>query len=255
MELAELLDREGLDAEDVLGWARARAQALVVELAGDEGDPLLSLLEGGGSVDVVTAAAAGLEVVDLPAAVAPAQFDDPDDDVVPVAHEHQPSGSQPISADDLPPPPESPQLVAGEPEPILETFNTGPIDLGTPQAAALIAATSTRPHVEEPEAEEPEAEELEFDELVELDDEELELLDEVEDEDDPSSPPPPPQGDPSALEAEASEAVPVQTGDTAVHSVIEAEASEAGDEPEDVDLDAPAGDEDEDESFDLDFDD
>src|SRR5690606_20504393 len=148
-----------------------------------------------------------------------------------------PSGPQPmLSVDELPPPPEPPRLADGEPEPMLETFDTGAIHLGTPEADALIAENSSLPlevvgdvepagdveppaddappvGAETPADEEPveasgedDLDELDLDELVELDDEELEELDD-QPEPPPPPPPPPPSSGPPPLEAEA----PVQT--------------------------------------------
>jgi hypothetical protein len=317
MELAELLDSEGLDPDELLAWAHSRAEALVAELGDDEQSrPLLQLLERDASLDpkhdfgAVSVEARRPEPAleqpeDEPAASddfeqpepALAGFGEPEElessdadaaieDQVESAFdelgfdenesptEDQPdqpepaldqpeievpldepsSGPQPISADELPPPPETPRFADGEPEPMLETFDTGAIQLGTPEADELLARTSTSsPREPESEQLEPSSEseslaesepaeasgddesaeddldELDLDELVELDDEELVDL---EDESEPP-PPPPPSSGPPPLEAEA----PVQTGDTAAHPVVE--------------QDQPAGD---DEDFDLDFD-
>ena len=44
MELSELLEREGLEADALLDWARERAEQLIAEMAAD--DPLHGILEG-----------------------------------------------------------------------------------------------------------------------------------------------------------------------------------------------------------------
>jgi hypothetical protein len=178
-----------------------------------------------------------------------------------------PSTPQPLSASELPPPPEQPRLADGEPEPILETFDTGPIDLGTPEATALIAETATIPPEPEPEPEddepelpvavesahsEDELEEIELDELVEIDDAELEVLDDLDEPENPLPKPPRRQQAPVRTGNTASvpvlEQPPVRSGDTAVGA---APATDE-DEPEDVDLDAPRGGDDD---FDMDMDD
>lgn len=239
MELAELLESEGLDPDELIAWAKSRAESLVAELGhAEQGRPLLQLLERDASLDVAAVSVAAPERV----AIVEAPPKRPE----PVASTHPPreefSGLQPIIAHDLPPPPEPSRLVDGEPEPMLETFDTGAIQLGTPEADALIAQTSTsspRPEpepvvetesTEDEESGEDELEELELDELVELDDEELVELD---DEPEPPSPPPPPS---------SSDEAPVQTGDTAAFPVVE--QSDEADEPKQADDD-----------FDLDFDD
>lgn len=107
MSVAELLEREAIaDGEQLLSWAEARAAELIAEL--DAEDPLRSLLGPGGE--------AGPEA---------------ELDAVPVTRRRrrEPSSPQPKSADELPPPPEHPRLAEGEPEPMLETVDTGPIDL------------------------------------------------------------------------------------------------------------------------------
>jgi hypothetical protein len=107
MKLAELLEREAIaDSDQVVAWARDRATTLLDGLGSE--DPLRSLL--------VTGAPIGAEA---------------DSDAVPVARRRrrEPSSPQPKSADELPPPPEHPGLAEGEPEPVLETVDTGPIDL------------------------------------------------------------------------------------------------------------------------------
>ncbi|MFV8752395.1 hypothetical protein ACNOYE_17760 [Nannocystaceae bacterium ST9] len=107
MKLAELLEREAIaDGDQVLAWARERAAALLDGLGSE--DPLRSLLGTGAPI--------GAEA---------------DSDAVPVARRRrrEPSSPQPKSADELPPPPEHPGLAEGEPEPVLETVDTGPIDL------------------------------------------------------------------------------------------------------------------------------
>jgi hypothetical protein len=215
MELAELLEREGLDPDELMNWARGRADGLIA--ACDADDPLRGLL------------AAGVDVAER----------------VSVGRRRVPSHPQPFSADELPPPPEQPRLADGEPEPILETFDTGAIQLGTPEADSLIAEHSSRPRDDdddgeaeaEAEAEDAgELEELEFDELVELDDEELELLEELDDQAEPPPPPPPPPSEDEASPREGDTAVniptpvfqddaaPVQTGDTAAHPALELDA-------------------------------
>jgi len=230
MELAELLEREGLDPDELMTWARGRAGGLIAACEAD--DPLRALLADRGEADAVP--------VPVP---------------VPVARRREPSRPQPLSADELPPPPEQPRLADGEPEPILETFNTSAIELGTPATDSLIAEHSSR----EPD-DGGELEELEFDELEELDDEELELLDEL---DDPAEPPPPPpssddehedededEHEPSPREADTAVTMapvqtgdtaitmaPVQTGDTAAHPVIEPDAPSEADDNDDFDLD------------------
>jgi hypothetical protein len=262
MELAELLEREGLDPDALMTWARGRADTLVEELAhAEHGQPLLQLLVAEASVDV-----AALSVASTVAA------------------------ARPISVDELPPPPE-PQLAEGEPEPILETFDTGPIDLETLEAAALLGVVEVAPEAEhapiaeasEPElpvaveaepaveaelpvaaepagedessGEEDELEEIELDELVEIAEDELEVLDELDEPESPLPPrrPPPPEPAPIRTGDTASFAVvdqpPVRTGDTAAHSVVA-----DGDDLEDVDLDAPPNAAADDDSFDLDLD-
>lgn len=107
MELAELLEREAVDDGDqILAWAQARSAALVEAL--DAGDPLAKLLHAGAAVEL-----------------------DADLEGVPVTRRRrrEPSSPQPKTADELPPPPEHPGLAEGEPEPMLETVDTGPIDL------------------------------------------------------------------------------------------------------------------------------
>jgi hypothetical protein len=278
MELAELLEREGLEPDELMTWARPRADALVAGLAHDEqgehGEPLLRLLVADASVDVSALSVARsvpevetVEAVTVEAVTVEAELEE--DTVVGARRESVPP--QPITVDELPPPPEPPRHAEGQPEPILETFDTGPIDLGTPEATALLAAPPIEPtqepeqaqplaEPEQPEAEaepasEDELEEIEFDELVEIADDELEALDELDDPEDPLPPrrPPPPGQPPVRSGGTAPFAVldqaPVRTGDTAAHMVVQGD----DDEPEDVDLDAPAPASDED-GFDLDLD-
>jgi hypothetical protein len=105
MELAELLERESVtEPGQLLHWARQRASEVIAELDAD--DSLRSLLESDGDIEL-------------------------DLDEVPVARRRrrEPSSPQPKSADELPPPPEHPRLADGEPEPMLEHVDTGPIDL------------------------------------------------------------------------------------------------------------------------------
>lgn len=207
MELAELLEREDLDGDEVLNWARERADVLIAELeAGD--DELLQLLESDVQIDVealaarpepqapdptpalglvhqapdepvdaetaesaaaelhaTTEAEAEAEVVDeqptrpitLPidepepesqAELADTHDEAPEDEPLIRGRRRVPSTPQPLSADELPPPPEHLRLADGEPEPILETVDTGPLELGTPEADAMIAATSVRAPIE-----------------------------------------------------------------------------------------------------------
>jgi hypothetical protein len=266
MELAELLAQEGLEPEALMTWARAHADALVAGIAPhEEGGLLLRLLEPDGSIDVAAVKVAPVVVARPPIRVVE-PVAEPEPAPAPIVEDASPP---PLTVDELPPPPEQPRLAEGEPEPILETFDTGPIDLGTPEASALIARTSTIPPVAEPEPEpsddepelpvavesaasEDELEEIELDELVELDDGELEVLDDL---DEPESPLPKPPKRPvpvrtgDTASVPALEQPPVRTGDTDVHQVV---AAADEDEPEDVDLDAPrAGDDD----FDMDMDD
>src|SRR5690606_10947399 len=138
MDLAELLDSERLDEHELMDWARGRADALVAELGRDpQGGPLLQLLERDASLDVAAVSVVPEPVAAVaaePAAVVEQPLDEP------------PSGPQPmLSVDELPPPPEPPRLADGEPEPMLETFDTGAIHLGTPEADALIAENSSLP--------------------------------------------------------------------------------------------------------------
>ncbi|MFO7566215.1 MAG: hypothetical protein R6X02_26450 [Enhygromyxa sp.] len=273
MELAELLESEGVDPDELMTWAQARAGALVAELGDDErGGPLLQLLERDASLDVaaVSVPPAQPVVVEAPIEQPEASFDD--EPGIEVADEEPagdpaepsaivdepPSEPLPISAAELPPPPEPPRLADGEPEPMLETFDTGAIHLGTPEADALLAGTSTRRPEAEPaaeaeaaieaepaitadpaaEAEPPldqpaeasaneEHEEHEEDEEDELEELELDELVELDDEelevlDDepepPPPPPPPPSGGPPPVEAEPP---PVQTGDTAAFPTLD----------------------------------
>lgn len=222
MELAELLEREDLDGDEVLNWARERADVLIAELeAGD--DELLQLLESDVQIDVEALAArpepqapdptpalglvhqapdepvdqapdeppvdqapdepvnaetaespaaelhapteAEAEIVDeqptrpitLPidepepesqAELADTHDEAPEDEPLIRGRRRVPSTPQPLSADELPPPPEHLRLADGEPEPILETVDTGPLELGTPEADAMIAATSVRAPIE-----------------------------------------------------------------------------------------------------------
>jgi hypothetical protein len=241
MELDELLDREGLDPDEVMTWAQRRAEQLLAELSG-ESDELLRLLEPAAQIDIENVPVRRVAVVDdmLPVSVGPApthveapasaQVEEEVEESItaPIAIEvpvevpvetdaaevgargrrRVPSTPQPLSASELSPPPEHPRLADGEPEPMLETFDTGPIDLGTAEARAMIAANSTREPEPEPE---PEAaveaadasEEFEIDDLEELDDEELELMEEEAGDDDsdagvaPSVMPGPPPRPPS----------------------------------------------------------
>lgn len=254
MELAELLEHEGLDPDELMEWADRRAATLVAELEG--GDPLAALLG-------------------------------PGRDQVHGGRRRKPSAPQPLSAAELPPPPEQPRLAHGEPEPLLETFNTGPLELDSAEAAALIAETSTREPTADPEqstaGDEDELEEIEFDDLLELDDDELELLEEVDDSELPSAPPPPPSSGSPALDADfeirpgdtatdlptpaiedrdqpEDDEAPVQTGDTAAHPVVDTPV-QTGDtaghpvvdaNPQSEDADAPR--EPASDDFDLDFD-
>jgi hypothetical protein len=103
MQLAELLEREAIaDADQLLDWARQRAATVIAELAAE--DSLRSLLEPGGEAGI---------------------------DEVPIARRRrrEPSSPQPKTAAELPPLPDHPRLADGEPEPMLEHVDTGPIDL------------------------------------------------------------------------------------------------------------------------------
>lgn len=287
MELAELLDREGLTPDALMPWAHARSTALIAELIADVSPEheLLILL----------------------------------------------GTSESVGVDELPPPFD--RRADGEPEPLLETFDTRPILLGTAEAESLLDETSaptpelddettkverapglaardqtnevTRiersPTIEPTDdasetSVEPPEEEIELDELVEIDDAELEMLEEEDDDagddeasedsapvrsgdtasglpivdpDAPDEPVPVQTGHTAAfptipLDDPLDERAPVQTGQTAAHSVIPVQSGGTAkhatlDEPitddsEDVDLDAarPAGEPDED--FELDFD-
>ena len=172
MELDELLEREGFDGDDLLAWAEARAERLIAELIAGS-DDLAKLLEPAAQIDLVpvrvpatsNAGAPKLEIVEDAEPTKP--FDIPIDEAPhadaveagPRGRRRVPSNPQPLSAAELPPPPEHLPLAEGEPEPMLEHVDTGPIDLGTPEAQAMIAAHSTRiPLVEEelePSAEAP----------------------------------------------------------------------------------------------------
>jgi hypothetical protein len=143
MELAELLEREAIpDGEQLLDWARQRSIEVIAELA--EEDSLRSLL----SPDSDARIEAEL-------------------DAVPLARRRrrEPSSPQPKTADELPPPPEHPRLAEGEPEPILEHVDTGPIDLEDEivrrrlrEDSWALAAREVQAFVAEPEPEpEPEA--------------------------------------------------------------------------------------------------
>lgn len=105
MELAELLEREAIaDGDQLLDWARSRTAVLLAEL--DTEDSLRSLLDPGRELEL-------------------------EHEEVPIARRRrrEPSSPQPKSADELPPLPDHPGLADGEPEPMLETVDTGPIDL------------------------------------------------------------------------------------------------------------------------------
>jgi hypothetical protein len=259
MELDELLDREGLDPDELMIWAHRRAERLLADLAGsadgsaDGSGELARLLEPAGQIDLDGIPVRRVAVVDdmLPVsagAAARVEIEVEETGTQPVVHDESnetvtetdaaelgtrgrrrvPSTPQPLSASELPPPPEHPRLADGEPEPMLETVDTGPIDLGSAEARAMIAANSTRmpePAVTRQEitqvapaptaSSEVEAadasEEFEIDELEELDDEELELLEEGDagDDDDPdaaAAPPPRPPAKPGAARAPATEA-------------------------------------------------
>jgi hypothetical protein len=275
MELAELLAQEGLEPEALMTWARTRADALIAGIAADEQGELLRLLERDASIDVAAVKVTPVPVVKREPLRVVEPAPEPEPEPEPEAAVVEDSSPLPLTVDELPPPPETPRLAEGEPEPILETFDTGPIDLGTPEATALIVETATIPPAPEPEPEpepseddepelpvavesaasEDELEEIEFDELVEIDDAELEVLDDL---DEPENPLPKPprraaqqQDAPVRTGHTASVPVleqPVQTGDTAVGA---APATDE-DEPEDVDLDAPRGGDDD---FDMDMDD
>lgn len=270
MELAELLEREGVDPDELMTWARRRADTLVAGIVADQlGEPLLRLLTGDGSIDIAAVPVMAEPVAELPVPVTAEPTVDTvvdaeiqEDTVVEARHEVE---SSPITVDELPPPPDPPQLAEGEPEPLLETFDTGPIDLETPEAAALMAATQA-PELESPVATleetraeppaEDELEEIELDELVEIAEDELEELEEIDEPESPLPPrrPPPPEPAPIRTGDTASFAVvdqaPVRTGDTAAHSVI----AGGDDELEDVDLDAPPARAGGDDDFDLDLD-
>lgn len=175
MELDELLDREGLDPHELLTWAHERAEQLLAELtaAGAAGgsDELARLLEPAGQIDLDGVPArrvavaqdmlpAGVgttveieveadESITAPSSIAAALAEQASNE--PEATElgtrgrrRVPSAPQPLSASELPPPPEHTRLADGEPEPVLETVDTGPIDLATAEAQAMIAANSTR---------------------------------------------------------------------------------------------------------------
>jgi hypothetical protein len=259
MELDELLDREGLDPDELMIWAHRRAERLLADLAGsadgsaDGSGELARLLEPAGQIDLDGIPVRRVAVVDdmLPVsagAAARVEIEVEETGTQPVVHDESnetvtetdaaelgtrgrrrvPSTPQPLSASELPPPPEHPRLADGEPEPMLETVDTGPIDLGSAEARAMIAANSTRmpePAVTRQEitqvapaptaSSEVEAtdasEEFEIDELEELDDEELELLEEGDagDDDEPdaaAAPPPRPPSKPGAARAPATEA-------------------------------------------------
>jgi hypothetical protein len=243
MELDELLDREGLDGDELMTWAKARTEQLLAELVGAS-DELVHLLEPAAQIDLEAIPVRRVEVLDdmLPVSVGDAPVEDEVEESItspislPPVHDEPsepdaaevgargrrrvPSTPQPLSASELPPPPEQPRLADGEPEPILETFDTGPIDLGTAEAREMIAATSTRaPMIVEPEvAASDGTEEFEIDELEELDDEELELLEEAADDDEDSdaapAPPPRPPAKPGAPRPPVTVEEPSDTGDS-----------------------------------------
>jgi hypothetical protein len=284
MELDELLDREGLDPDELMTWAHRRAELLLAELS-DGSDELARLLEPAGQIDLADVPVRRVAVAEdmLPVGVgAPtARVEDESDESItaPISIEtasdasntesnepdaaevgargrrRVPSTPQPLSASELPPPPEHPRLADGEPEPMLDTFDTGPIDLGSFEAHAMIAATSTRMPVVEPEAaaevsetaasdefevtiasdepevtaasDEPQAaasdvdgsDEFEIDELEELDDAELELVDVDDSGDDGEAeapPPPPPRPPPSRPSQPAAAAPPPKPVDNTV---------------------------------------
>lgn len=155
----------------------------------------------------------------------PTPADEPEEDTVTRGRRREPSSPQPTSADELPPPPEHTRLADGEPEPILETVDTRPIDLGTHEANVMLAETSTRRPEPEPEGDAGDEEELEELELEELDD--FELLEVVDDEEAEAAPPPPPPPTPppppaSEVDEALAELPPVRTGDTDVHDAVEA---------------------------------
>ncbi|MCA9686584.1 MAG: hypothetical protein KC457_30745, partial [Myxococcales bacterium] len=129
MELSELLEREGLEADALLDWARERAEQLIAEMAAD--DPLHGILEGR-QVDVpvtstVVSRTPAVENEAAGEAWAPEPIEDTPTSVVgEVELEHwresdrRDAGVQPITLDELPPPPEHTGLADGEPEPMLE---------------------------------------------------------------------------------------------------------------------------------------
>jgi hypothetical protein len=237
MELAELLEQEGLDPETLMPWARARADALVVELSeggSEAGEPLRALLDG------LAVADAELEVASRIAS--PASF-------TPLT---EPSGLKPIAgAADLPPPPEPLVRADGEPDTLLETFDTSAFEIASPSAETVITEVPVAPEAEtvitelrpvasietaispspyfddageaseresdDGDGDDDELEELELDELVELDEDELvELVEDDEDEQSEAGPPPPPPSDAADLGlAAAAEHPPVRSGDTA----------------------------------------
>ena len=118
MKLGELLDGGEVDDDELLAWAQERAAGLVGELGED--DELRALLTA--------------EQPDTRPSI--------EADAV-QSRRREPSRPQPTSAAELPPPPEHTGLAEGEPEPMLETVDTGPVDIDGPAAAALIAASLT----------------------------------------------------------------------------------------------------------------
>ena len=346
MELAQLLESEGLDADELMDWAWRRAGQLIEELAADEpGHELLALLEANAAIDVTAIEVARVRPVAAPGpaigetqtevadefeepefggpepegaveaaveepvadAFEESEFDEPefaeasvsqagpkpkpdvggfdididddfddafddeasapglepelDDDLdaseaerdpdAPGLRRRSPSTPQPTSADELPPLPENPGYTTGAPEPLLETVDTSPIDLGSPEAEALLDAHSTQAPAEpeahaeaEAEAEADEAgddagdgEDEEFEEFEELEleeFEEFEIIDEEPEAAPPAPPPPPPPPPPPSSSDDA------QTADAAADSADEddGEGDSAGeDDAFDIDLD------------------
>jgi hypothetical protein len=172
MELDELLDREGLDPDELMTWAHRRAEQLLAELTGLTGhsghsghsDELIHLLEPAGQIELedvpVRRVTVAQDMLPVPVGAAAGHVEAEADEsiTVPISLEDEPDAAelgtrgrrrvpskpQPLSASELPPPPEHTRLADGEPEPMLETVDTGPIDLGSDEARAMIVANSSR---------------------------------------------------------------------------------------------------------------
>lgn len=247
MELDELLEREGQDPDELMTWAKTRVEQLLAELVG-QSDELARLLEPASQIDLDAMPVRRVAVAEDPVS-APPSAAAPAAEVIaePTSPIELP---QPLSAAELPPPPEHPRLADGEPEPMLEHVDTGPIDLDSAEGQAMIGGHSTQVASAQVEAaaeaasevssemtseaasemtseaasedrEDPDDFEIDT-ELEELDDEELELVEvEDEDEDETSSgpdvaPPPPPPPPPRRPPAQAKAPPPPPKSDNSV---------------------------------------